>query len=492
MKYQFVFLLLLITLFSCNKDPESVTNAANNGTTVLGGNNFKQVSGTIAPGEYLELSHELTSFDYQAKFVHQNYIYDYRDYSRLFSPILSSPVQILPNKIIHEDIEYFLGWAPQSRISTERLSNGNIVVSANFKNDQSPLPYLLYMRIINSSGETIVEIKDIPRDERSRATALKEGGFVLAFIDRETQMVTNEDTQEQSEEVHHVLKFKIFSNAGSVIVPVTSTGLEDAAGSFGISPSGNGFFIYKIDNSKIKILKYSETGILLQTYNLDNESNNNLVMRSLSNGNFMAFYSAYSNETSTINASFYSDTGQLISHKTIVNDYIGGDGASVCISPNNNIFVRYESGGPDASSYVLFNQDGGILTGPRHLNNYEAFGHGCGTFGNNFAAIDVEDESLVAAMRIIKSDGALYPHEVIISDASTPTDYQYELKTLPISEKEMFLFYKSYQSSLGFLFHKVSPGMLELKATSDKTVRLYNYGAVSVPATISVIGSMSN
>jgi hypothetical protein len=333
-------------------------------------------SGTIEPGNYLALEHNLESdyLTFDGQFTKDGYIYDYFDYRELFAPIEKKPPA-------------YFSLGGTSLLSSTTLTNGDFVIAYRC----SVSGYGTFA-IFDENGAPVSDLEvffsGVPRE--IKIISLDNGNFVIIYSD-------NDDSNKG--------RFIIYDNDGNPVTgPVTFQ--EEITYSLSAANLNNGTFVivysYSISGTPISadFIIYNEDGTLNSgpvTYNNSYTANSSLTK--LNNGNLAISYSDNNNSrygTFVI----YKDDGMIVKNPTVFDatDTLETNYplSSTTLANNNFVITYNDISNSKTGKFVIYDEDGNLLLGPKIFNNYEThrmsvFGLSNGDFVISYKSIEIDD-----------------------------------------------------------------------------------------------------
>ncbi len=291
-----------------------------------GASSSLNVSGTIAPGSYLALVHNLNRNDltFNAQFIKYGYIYNYSDYSSLAGQFVYTKV----NSLTFES-------ALVTYVASAVLTNGNIVAAYR---DGGNSNYGTWV-ICDQSGNTVYgpEVFEYAATSYISVSALTGGGFVIGYVDEGnggygTYAVFNANGSPQG-------SANVFRSASSSWI--TTTPLLN--GGFAIaSNDGNVYF-------------YNASGTLTGGPTSIGFGAQMMGSCTLSSGNIVqVYYAGGPNNGFTI----FTPSGTIARSHTAVNGS-NADFMSVAALPNGNFVITYMFSG--TYYFSIYDASGGSV-----------------------------------------------------------------------------------------------------------------------------------
>jgi len=417
------------------------------------------VSGSISPGSYLALQHNLGRDDltFMAQFVKNGFIYNWNDYRSIFGPA------IIPTYISYYSPPY----------GVTQLQNGNIVVL-----DHSASMDGGNFKIVNVEGFTVLE--DTATMNMPSITSLDNGNFVVAY----TENIMD-----------YPGLFSIYNAEGTLMTDPIQ-----------FCSSTNEYTISKLNNGNILIV-YQDRGnsckgtfviynqdvdtIIAGPTVFDNDSISNPKVAVQSNGNFVISYCKYLspnysghfiiyNEagTSTVNGPIqvYSDSSGLMSMRL-----------SITSLNNDNILLAYRDYNNDnKGTFVIYNTTGASIVTPPTVFCNAAVGFYTPTTvlpnGNFIISYSAFSNNVYYNQYVMFDENGNTKLYGPVSFGNTESDARIILYTL--LSGNVFIGYRVDTSGYYQIIRPAEP--LQLQKVSNNEVRLWNYSNESLDCVISV------
>ncbi|MBW2256792.1 MAG: hypothetical protein JRI25_19655, partial [Deltaproteobacteria bacterium] len=435
-------------------------------TVVLGEDQVVTVSGTVAPGDSLTLTHGFDDAVVSAQYEEDGWLFPIADYPVHHSPVTSAGV------------DFTGGNAIGSHVRAALLSDGNIAVtfrlcvSGEFCSELRP-----NLMIVDTSGAEMMaptQLVDLAIGERYDVSALSGGGFVAAWHDMTT------------------LHVQRYDNAGTVVGSEIT--IDDAAEYSKVAVAGTsngGFAVAYVEESEYAhlLVRYTDQGVAdgepVERTGDEQYDDYPLRLAALPNGGVVLLHNTGAANDVNAEVVFVDSSGTVAAAHILGTSYAYRAGFGV--ASNGNVCLVYELGGPDLTGYAVFEQDGDFLAGPEALTHHEPRAAGCGVFGDDdFAAVYVEDESQTFVLHNVTNAGLLLPGVHIFGATTPPTG---EFARITISEREVAVMSDTYTSGQPGRMTTFTKGYLALQSVSDTEVRLVNQAAESVDVVVTAVGA---
>ena len=450
----------------------SITCADGSSLTVSGGS--VSSSATIAPGEFLALSHPFAEggATFAAQIRVDGVLHDYTAFAHLFDSALRDPIIFAPET---EDIEI------TDKAEADLLKDGNIAVV--WAQEEADNRDHLRLRIYSPEGMDMgVDPTFGPSDANSEVgyvalVALESGDFVVAWTDYEDDS----------------LQFQRFDKDGVPQGDAVDFGAHDSETDISLCATDDGFAAAFNDagESSHVVETYDATGTLkdrIATLTSE-EAYSGIQIRRFSNGRFVLARerSVAPNDTFETTLTFMDADGSN------VNDiFLGGRSISehpyIAISPDDRVIVAYEESGPDIGLYGVFESDGSVVRPMNQFTHAEPDGVAVAVLPNgNFIIAFNEDESENGLYNVFNSEGKREASDLFFGGFAVP-DARGVRDIVTVGDS-FWILNEPYHDPYGLRFDVISLGTLRLVDMGNGEVRLYNHGSVAVESILSATGS---
>lgn len=435
----------------------------------------------LSPGEKLTLSHTTNPTFISAEFNYLGKIYDVSDF-----PILFLPNDPTSNRQYARQIDEATGDEFDFTGSPVVWAEGNdyrTVIAYENLNDNSRY---IETYTFNSLGEKTSPVIQLANSfEGYRIFSAPTANSEIALLQKnalDELTVTMYNTDGTVSVSPTVINGENFDDEGTPMMVDTMGHLITCT--FSSSNQGS------TSNDTVELTYYSadltnpET-ITLADLSAGSEDTDTCHLGLLPNGNLLVVHEILSDSNAkSIAVSLVDDTKTVIKSNIITETYAYN--TSVAIAKNGHSLIVYELGGPDASGFIVLDQNAEWLSPPEILNQNEPTELLATTLKDgSFAAIHIDDDSLVATMHLISNNGTIEPEEDFISPMA-PVGYGKPL-AFPLTNDSFMFFYASYQEKNGYQMLEVFKNRLTVDRDSATRTNITNRSLHTVDVKLSII-----
>lgn len=433
------------------------------------------VTDTLAPGEYLSLTHGLGAGDkaYEAQFTWNGVVYDHHDYPTLRPAHADGGVWYAI-----ADIDGYHGEIAGAVL----LSGETVFVQDVDTNDGDEEFYVVQLR--DAAGTVTASLDTLTTSWSDDdgygdlydpvVVAVGDGGFVL-FAE-----IYAEDYG-SGEELEGVI-MRRYDSAGGLVGTESFGDWGDArrySSVSAISTADGGFAAVlggwddDTGNGFTRVVEW-ESGSGLRDFALADTEGSHGHLLQLDDGRLAMLVERRLAEDAPdgIDLLIAQPDGTLDAEVRLQDSSLTEDAALV-LGSQGTILVAAESGGPDLPFYAVLDTDGNVVQPPTGMSGWENTMIEAAAFPDgDFFVLVTEDDSLAPMTWVVGAQGGLL-RPMVVGDLTVVPDYDPGF-FLPSDGNTVSHVAPSYDGSTPAFQSTYTKGLLQLRVVSDEEVRLYN------------------
>jgi hypothetical protein len=443
-------------------------------------------SGTLAPGEFLSLTHELGAGAYaEAQFTWEGVVYDARDYATL------RPGHVGTGSWLRgSGADGYTG-----RLGAARLASGDVVVAqGTFTGDWDD--EFFSVDILGWDGSPVAHADTLPEEWSDadgygdrydpQVVALADGGFVVLF---------EVDASSESVGWYEAIEVHRYDDAGLLLgtellgdsdVEYSSAhAVPTAAGGFAAALYG---WDDDADDDVLDVVTWAP-GAGASSFRVADVDDSDVRIAELPDGRFGILAERWlsEDEPDGIEYLVVQTDGTIDAATRLQNSYMQED-SDVVVGHDGTVLVTAESGGPDLPFYAVFDLDGAVILPATGMSGWENDQIHAGAFADgDFLVIVWEDDSNAPMTWVMDAQGAILRPMVVGDITVVPDDTRGAF--IPGPGNTLGFVAASYESELPAHLATYTKGLLELRIESDTEVRLYNETPDTLDVTIAAHGT---
>jgi hypothetical protein len=437
-----IFTAIVLVATYCTDDPTSKDYSSLN------------VSGTVAPGSYLSLKHNLGREDltFTAQYVKDGFIYDYTEYQGIFVPIKSpTPFES----------------ATTTYISSTQLKNGNFVIAYRDEGNSFHGTFIIY----NANGDQVIAGPTVFEEAITTdisIAVLNNGSFVIAYRNDESTPTPGYGT------------FVIYDASGDTVIAGPVEFESSATSYISVSVLNNGNFViaYNAGSGKFAIYNAFGTKVTDPAIEFDSDATSYISANTLSNDNFVIAYSD-SGSSNYGTLAIYSESGSEIKSPT---PFEGASTSYISTTPlcSGNFVIAYNAG---SGKFVIYNNSGVKVT-----EEPIAFKSTATTY---ISTITLSNDNFVIAYPDSASHGTFIVYnpsgyKVIAGPIVFESGITSYISSAALSNRRFVIAYRDEENSNYGTLAIYGESHLALQKFSDEEVRLWNFTCETLELMLSV------